>query len=282
MYAGMVDITLYTDPGCPFGFTAQRQDLQLAWHYGHGIRLQTRMIVLAERRIAYEERGVSRDVIVRTHHRLAEEYGMPMWDGAPDAFVATFDACRAVVGARLHDPAQASLLLRALRRRTFSDGEALDAPETVRAAASDAGIAAAELDRWLADAAVEAALREDMAATREPLPEALALPHKLSKADGGWRYSTGSAVFASAGRRVVAPGFQPFSVHEVAMASVAPEIERRDAPASVAELLAWAPYPLATAEVAELRGVDRAAARTELEAAGESFAPAGSDGYWTA
>jgi hypothetical protein len=29
-----VKVTIYTDPGCPFGFNAQRQETQLAWHHG--------------------------------------------------------------------------------------------------------------------------------------------------------------------------------------------------------------------------------------------------------
>lgn len=40
--------------------------------------------------------------------------------------------------------------------------------------------------------------------------------------------------------------------------------------------------PLATAEVAALRGIDMGAARDELQAAGASFEPVGPDGYWTA
>jgi hypothetical protein len=28
-----VRVTIYTDPGCPFGFRAQRQETQLTWHY---------------------------------------------------------------------------------------------------------------------------------------------------------------------------------------------------------------------------------------------------------
>ncbi|HUA03464.1 MAG TPA: hypothetical protein VMB27_06135 [Solirubrobacteraceae bacterium] len=43
-----VKVTIYTDPGCPFGFNAQRQEAQLAWHYGHGLDITCRMIVLIE------------------------------------------------------------------------------------------------------------------------------------------------------------------------------------------------------------------------------------------
>jgi len=48
-------VTLYTDPGCPFGFNAQRQELQLMWHYGHAAEIERRMIVLTEETVSFEE-----------------------------------------------------------------------------------------------------------------------------------------------------------------------------------------------------------------------------------
>jgi hypothetical protein len=71
-------------------------------------------------------------------------------------------------------------------------------------------------------------------------------------------------------------------MYEVAVADVAPQIERRDAPEAVNEVLAWAPYAFATAEVAELRGTDIDQARGELQRAGATFTPSATDGYWTA
>jgi predicted DsbA family dithiol-disulfide isomerase len=275
-------ITVYTDPGCPFGFNAQRQDLQLAWHYGHAIDVTRRMIVLTEASGTYEERGLDPAMVEANSKRLVEQYGMPMMTAPGDRLPATIMACRAYVGARLNEPARADALLRALRRRRFSEGQDLDSMDTIHGAAADADIALQAVDAWLVAADVEAALRADMADTRSPLPEALALPHKLSKSDGKWRYSTASAVFEHAGQRVVAPGFQPFAVHEVTVASLAPEIERRPVAAGVDEVLAWAPYALATAEIAELRGVPIDRARGELEASGASFTPAAGDGYWSA
>jgi predicted DsbA family dithiol-disulfide isomerase len=275
-------VTIYTDPGCPFGFNAQRQELQLMWHYGHAADIERRMIVLSERSSSFEGPGLTPELVARTRKELARRYAMPMGSEPVTHLPATIDACRAYVGARMHAPDRALALLRALRRRAHSDQQPLDDIETIDAAAADAGLAAGSIESWLADGEVEAALRADMAATRDPLPEALALPHKLSKSDGGLRYSTSSAVFEDADRRVVAPGFQPFAVYEVAMASVAPDIERRDAPAAVDEILAWAPYALATAEVAELRGTETDQARGELKRAGARFTPSANDGYWAA
>jgi hypothetical protein len=206
---------------------------------------------------------------------------MPMLTEPPERLAATILACRAYVGARINHPERAGRLLRALRRRAFSEGQPLDQLDTIHGAGSEVGIASGELDAWLADEQVENAMREDMAATRAPLPEALALAHRLSGRGANLRYSTASAVFEHGYRRVVMPGFQPFAVYEVAMANVAPELERRPAPETVDEVLAWAPYPLATAEVAELLGVGLDDAREQLQQAGAELVPAAGDGYWS-
>lgn len=276
-----VTVTIYTDPGCPFGFNAQRQELQLLWHYGDGVEIWRRMIVLTEKSSSFEELGLSREMVAGNSKHLRALYGMPMVTEPPNRLAATIQACRAYVGATLHEPTRADLLMRALRRRAFSDGQPLDQLETIHGAGRDAGVAEDTLDEWSADAQVEAALREDMAATRSPLPEALALAHRLSRSGGGLRYSTASAVFERGDRRVVMPGFQPFAVYEVALANVAPELKRRPSPEMIEEILSWTPYPLATAEVAELRGIAIDEARDELQRAGAYLAAVAGDGYWS-
>jgi hypothetical protein len=77
------------------------------------------------------------------------------------------------------------------------------------------------------------------------------------------------------------PGFQPFSVYEVAVANVAPDLERRPPPQTVEEVLSWAPYALATAEVAELVGKNHDQTREDLERAGATLSPVADDGYWS-
>jgi 2-hydroxychromene-2-carboxylate isomerase len=276
-----VNVTIYTDPGCRFGFNAQRQEAQLLWHYGTGLDITHRMIVLTEKSSPFEERGLTREMVAASSKRLRSLYGMPMLTEPPHRLPATKPACQVYVGARVHDPARADLLLRCLRRRAFSEGQPLDESDTLEAAGADAGIASDTLDAWLADEEVQTALREDMTATRSPLPEALALPHKLSRSEGGLRHSTSSMVLERGDRRVVVPGFQSFALYEVAVANVAPELERRPPPDTGQEVLVWAPYPLATAEVAELRGVSLDQARNELQQAGAKLAAMAGDGYWS-
>src|SRR5436309_14493181 len=105
-----VKVAIYTDPGCPFGFNAQRQEAQLVWHYGEGLDITRRMIVLTEATSSFEERGLSREMVAGNTQRLRSLYGMPMRTEPPERLSATIDACRAYVGARINDPAGADLL----------------------------------------------------------------------------------------------------------------------------------------------------------------------------
>ena len=43
-----VRIRHFTDPGCPFAFSAERQRLRLEWLYGDQLRWSTHMVVLRE------------------------------------------------------------------------------------------------------------------------------------------------------------------------------------------------------------------------------------------
>jgi hypothetical protein len=56
---------------------------------------------------------------------------------------------------------------------------------------------------------------------------------------------------------------------------------RRDSPGDVEQILEWAKYPLATAEIPELRGIGIEDAREELERAGARFEAVAGDGYWS-
>ena len=78
----------------------------------------------------------------------------------------------------------------------------------------------------------------------------------------------------------VVPGFNPVEAYEAAIANLAPELERRPKPETVAEILAWAREPLATAEIALIAQLDPARARTTLSRFARPHA-AGAEFYWT-
>ena len=46
MTGAAIDITVFTDPACPFAFSAEPARWRLRWHYGDQLSWSTRMIVL--------------------------------------------------------------------------------------------------------------------------------------------------------------------------------------------------------------------------------------------
>jgi 2-hydroxychromene-2-carboxylate isomerase len=266
-------ITLYTDPACPFAFSAEPARMRLRWHYGGQLRWRLRMIVLTL------EPGEA-EKLARGAGSLQPRYGMPI-DAAPYTRPASSEpACRAVVAAGLHAPELQERLLRRLRVRVMLGG-LLDEPELIDAAARDAGIVPEQLATWCAGADVEAALQADIAAARDPRPAARALDHKLGGPPEQRRYTAPSYEIARAdGAVAVIPGFNPIEAYETAIANLAPELERRPKPGSLEEILTWAGEPLATAEIALIAQLDLARARTALSRFAQAQ-PAGADCYWT-
>jgi predicted DsbA family dithiol-disulfide isomerase len=276
-----VCITEYTDPGCPWAYSAEPFRRRLSWLYGDRLEWRVRMVGLAESPDEYVDRGFTPARQSSAFAMIAREHGMPIDTSIRPRMAATVPACRAVVAARLHAPGAMRRLLRRLRVRHFS-GELLDDPQTISGAARDAGIDPAELERWTAGDDVESALREDMVAARHPIEAARVLDSKLANWSGGRRYTCPSyeIVRVEDGVRIAVPGFQPFPVYDVVTANLVPGVDRREPPESVEEVLAWTGTPLATKEVAVVCDIDFAQARERLGRVAEEQ-HVGADGFWS-
>ncbi len=183
-----VCITEYTDPGCPWAYSAEPFRRRLSWLYGDHLEWRVRVVGLAEGPDEYVDRGFTPERQSKAFAMIAREHGMPIDTSVRPRMAATVPACRAVVAARLHAPDRMRRLLRRLRVRHFS-GELLDATETIAGAAADAGIDAVELETWSASDEVEAALRDDMVTARHPIAAARVLDAKLANWSGGRRYT---------------------------------------------------------------------------------------------
>jgi 2-hydroxychromene-2-carboxylate isomerase len=265
----VIEIELFTDPACPFAFSAEPVRQRLRWHYDSGLRWTPRMIVLTR------EPGEAQK-LAQGAPGLQRRFGMPS-DPRPYSRPASSEpACRAVVATRLHALERADTLLRHLRVRVMQTG-LLDDPALINAAAADARLDPATLAGWCATAAVAAALEADVAAARDPPPAARALDHKLGGPPKKRRYTAPSYIIGG----VTIPGFNPVEAYETAIANRDPDLPRRPKPKSVHELLTWADEPLATAEIALIMQLDLEQARQALHAATAQWHPAGADGYWT-
>jgi predicted DsbA family dithiol-disulfide isomerase len=271
-------ITEYTDPGCPFAWSAEPARRRLDWLYGDQLRWQLRMVGLAEDGSVYEDKGFTPERQSQSFRRLGSEHHMPMDTRLRPRMAGTVPACRAVVAVRRHQPERERAMLRNLRVLHFS-GHLLDEPDTLAAAATRSGIDAADLERWLAEPETETLLRADMDASRRPTPEAVALAHKLAPDNGGYRYTCPSYECESDAGRFAVPGFQPVAAYEVAVANLLPNAERRPDPDEVRDVLTWATEPLATAEVAAVCAIDLDEARQQLGRIAEEE-HVGFDGFW--
>ncbi len=127
-----IEVTLFTDPACPFAFSAEPARQRLRWHYGEGLRWEVRMIVLTL------ETGEA-EKLAEGAAGLQRRYGMPIVPEPYPRPASSEPACLAVVAARLHAPGTEQALLRALRVRTMAGG-LLDDPELIVSAARDAGL----------------------------------------------------------------------------------------------------------------------------------------------
>ncbi|MEH3053399.1 MAG: DsbA family protein [Patulibacter minatonensis] len=278
-----VRVTHFTDPNCPFAYSAEPQIWRLKWRYGSQLEWTTRLVGLAASREEYAAKGLTPELIQKGQTQLEHEHGMPFDLSLRSAIPATLPACREVVAVREHASAElADALLRQLRLQGMVHGNILDELHTLREASHAAGIPSDDLDHWAADPATEEALKADMKAARHPSEAALQLSNKLARWDGGWRYTCPSLVLQNGDDEFAAPGFLPALAYDVAFANVAPGLERAEAATDPLEVLEWAGTPLATAEVAAVLDVSRDDARAKLTEAGATEQALGTDAFWTA
>ena len=137
-------ITEYTDPGCPFAWSAEPTRWRLQWLYGDQLEWVVRMVGLAEDGSVYEDKGFTAERMSESFRRLSQAHHMPMDTSLRPRRAGTIPACRAVVAVRRHQPEQEWAMLRALRVLHFS-GHLLDEPATLSAAGQRVGIEPADL-----------------------------------------------------------------------------------------------------------------------------------------
>ncbi len=278
-----VNVTHFTDPNCPFAYSAEPQIWRLQWRYGPQLQWTTRMVGLAASREEYAAKGFTPALLALGYADLESQVGMPFDLSEREAVAATIPACREVVAVREHaGEALASSLLRQLRLQTMAEGHLLDELHTLRNASHAAGIDSADLDGWAASPETEAALAADLKAARHPEDSALHLTNKLARWEGGWRYTCPSLVLTSGDNVATVAGFVPATTYDVVFANLEPGLERAEPASDPLAVLDWAGTPLATAEVAAIMEISRDAARAKLTDAGATEHPLGTDALWTA
>jgi predicted DsbA family dithiol-disulfide isomerase len=276
-----VRILEFTDPGCPWAWSAEPFRRRLNWLYSDRVEWELRMVGLSESPQDYLDKGFTPEKQSESFKKIAREHGMPIDSSERPRMAATLPACRAIVATRVFAPDRTRHLIRRLRVLHFS-GCLLDESETLRRAAVEADIDPDQLAEWTGEQVVEDELRADMAAAREPMPAARVLDERLANWSGGRRYTCPSYEITrlSDGVTISIPGFQPFAAYDVVLANLVPDLDRCDPPESAAEVLEWAAVPLASQEVATVLDVELDEAREQLSRVADEE-HVGADGFWT-
>ena len=287
-----ITATHFTDPACPWAYSARPAHARLRWRFGDQIEWRLVLIGLSESPDAYERRGYTPDRMLATQHRFSERFGMPFSFELKPRMSGTARACRAIVAARELDAALGEAALRALQLLQFTTPRLLDDDDDLRAMlATVPGLDAEAIVARIDDPDIVELYEADRGFARSAEGAPTHVQDRHSTSDGPVRYTAPSVIFEHHdGGRFEIGGFQPFEAYDTGLANLDPRLERQPAPESVLNALAEFPEGLSTAEAASvMRSSDlvdadpeaTAAELAELEAAGSVVRdPAGRDAIW--
>ncbi|HVF77050.1 MAG TPA: hypothetical protein VNA28_02035 [Solirubrobacteraceae bacterium] len=287
----MLEVTHFTDPGCPWAYSAAPAHTTLRWRYGDGLRWTLVTIGLTEDAAQYAARGYAPTRSALNWRTTFHRFGMPMQYTPKSRLSATAPGCRAIVATRLDSPEQETAALRALQFAQFTTTGVLEDPATLRGALETVeGLDADAILARIEDSDVIEAYERDRARARTAAGSPTEFQGRAANTDGAVRYTAPSLIFKNeSGARLEAGGFQPIEAYDVVIANLDVTLERRPPAEDPLDVLAAFPYPLATAEIAavmtpHLGAPDVAATELALIAAvGEGRAlrrAAGADSLW--
>jgi protein-disulfide isomerase-like protein with CxxC motif len=252
----VVQATLYTDPVCPWAYSASPALRVLEWRFGEQLAWRLVVIGLRDEVSGAAARSYDPARSLHGHATFRRRYGMPFGLVPKPRQAATGRGCRAIVAARLLEPGSEWRVLRALQLANFTSPLLLDDDELIRGALRAVpGVDADAIVDRLDDAEVGAAYEADRAEARAAAGTAAEAQDKTSTSDGPVRFTAPSVVFERDGQRLVAGGWQPFLAYDVLLANLDPALARAPAPDSPLPLLERFPDGLTTAEVAALLAV---------------------------
>src|ERR671916_202780 len=162
----VIGITYFTDPGCPWAYSAWPAHATLRWRYGDQLRWTLVMIGLTEDAAQYAARGYTPTRSALGLERF-RRFSMPFQITPKPRLSATSPGCRAIVAVRLAVPELEDTALRALQFAQFTTTGTLDDPEMLRSAlATVEGLDAEAVVGRIDDPEVMEAYEADRAAAR--------------------------------------------------------------------------------------------------------------------
>lgn len=248
-----ISVTHFSDPGCPWAYSASPALAVLRWRYGSQLDWRLVTIGLAEDPDRYVQLGYTPARMTVGNMRF-RRYGMPFLSEPRARVAATGRACRAIVATRLLDPPREGDVFRALQLAWFTTTLVLDEDEDIaraleRVSGLDVKAVVAAIDDERTIAAYESDKQEARTAEGSPTD----FQGKARNTDGLVRYSAPSIRFDGPdGRRLEAGGFQKVEAYDVLIANLDPGLEREAPAAEPLEALTRFPGGLVTQEVAAI------------------------------
>jgi len=121
----MIEVTHFSDPGCPWAYSASPAHAVLRWRYGAQLDWRLVLIGLTEQAEQYVRRGYTPAGSARGYLRFRHR-GMPFATQPRARIAATGLACRAIVATRLQAPESELAAFRALQFGWFTTPLVLD------------------------------------------------------------------------------------------------------------------------------------------------------------
>lgn len=255
MSSPTVSLTHFSDPHCPWAYSASPAHAVLRWRFGAQLDWRLVLIGLSEDPDRYVKSGYTPTRSAQGYRTFGRRFGMPFGGQPRERVTGTGTACRLVVAARLRHGADAELaVFRALQLAQFTTTLLLDEPEDLVAVLQErpiAGIDAAALVAAIADDDVEAAYQADRAESRTAAGTPTEAQGREANTDGAVRYTAPSIVFRTGeGASLEVGGFQPLEAYDTALANLDVSLARRAAAEDPVAVVSALPYAPVTREVA--------------------------------
>ena len=258
MIVSSLHVTHFSDPGCPWAWSASPALAALKWRYGDQLDWRNVMIGLTENGSVYEQRGYTGPGQARGY-RSFRERGMPFSTEPREKVHGTWPMCRVVVATRLLAPEREYAVFRALQFAQFTTTAFLEDAEQLRKAIEWVpGIDADKVIAATQDPATEEAFERDRDEARSAANSPTEFQDKHANTDGRVRYTAPSLKLKNRqGVSLEAGGFQSFEAYDVLIANLDQTLSRRAPAEDASEVLQAFPDGLTTAEVAQIMTFDK-------------------------
>jgi predicted DsbA family dithiol-disulfide isomerase len=247
-------VTHYSDPGCPFAYSASPALAVLRWRYRDQLDWRLITIGLAEDPQRYLDAGYTPTRSTIGQQSYFRRFGMPLLMAPRERVTATSRACRVIVAARLHAPGREHEVLRALQLAWFTTPLLLDQDADIaQALGRVAGLDAQAIVAAIDDPNTISSYEKDKMQTRQAEGGPTDFQGKARQTDGPVRYSAPSLVFENeSGQRLEGGGFQTIDAYDVLIANLDTTLERHAPPEQAIDALSAFPEGLVTQELAAI------------------------------